>query len=158
MPDIPCAIASISGGEGSSRANPHRPSPLWPCMLVIATAMAGASQYPESALAADASPDTITSAAKQHGANSSDPASKGIWKAIVPPAGTMHGEFGNNDPIGLAAGAKIQADCSINWIDPDTHKLYCFSSATSLSFFLDAPHTYLTQVKGIWPDVSGTTP
>lgn len=158
MSDIPSAIASISGRGGNKLTSPHRPLPLRPCILVIAAAMAGASQYPESALAADAGPDTITSAAARHGANSSDPASKGIWKAIVPPAGTMHGEFENNDPIGLAAGAKIPADCSINWVDPDTHKLYCFSSATSLSYFLDAPHTYLTRVKGIWPDVSGTTP
>ena len=158
MPDIPCAIASISRGGGGSRANPHRPSPLRHCMSFIAAAMSFTSQYPEPTLAADAGPDTITSAAAQHGANSSDPASKGIWKAIVPPAGTMHGEFENNDPIGLAAGAKIEADCSINWIDPDTHKLYCFSSATSLSYFLDAPHTYLARAKVIWPDVSGTTP
>ena len=158
MSDIPSAIASIFGCEGNKWASPHRPSPLRACVLVIASAMAGTSQYPESALAADTSPDTITSAAAQHGASSSDPASKGIWKAIVPPAGTMHGEFENNDPIGLTAGAKIQADCSINWIDPDTHKLYCFSSATSLSFFLDAPHAYLTRANGTWPSVSSSAP
>jgi hypothetical protein len=65
-------------------------------------------------------------------------AGEGIWKAVVPRAGTMKGEFDNNDPIGLYAGVKIKADCSLNWTNPDDHKLYCFSSATSLVFFLDA--------------------
>jgi hypothetical protein len=31
----------------------------------------------------------------------------------------MKGEFDNFDPIGIVAGARIKADCSINWIDPD---------------------------------------
>ena len=35
------------------------------------------------------------------------------------PHGQMKGEFDNFDPIGIAAGARIKADCSINWIDPD---------------------------------------
>ena len=154
MPVISSIAASVSRSGGINQASPHRPWSMRPCMFFIAAALAGASQYPQLAFAADVTPESITSAAAQHGASSSDPASKGIWKAIVPPAGTMHGEFENNDPIGLAAGAKIQADCSINWIDPDTHKLYCFSSATSLSFFLDAPHAYLTRANGTWPDVS----
>ena len=38
----------------------------------------------------------------------------GIWKAAVPPT-QMKGEFDNFDPIGIAAGARIKADCSINW-------------------------------------------
>ena len=75
--------------------------------------------------------------------------SVGIWKAVVPP-GAMHGEFANHDPLGLAAGAAIAADCSINWVDPDAGKLYCFSSATSLVMFLDAPHTYLERARAQW--------
>lgn len=73
----------------------------------------------------------------------------GIWKAVVPP-GAMHGEFANNDPLGLAAGVAIPADCSINWVDPDAGKLYCFSSATSLVMFLDAPHAYLERAQTQW--------
>ena len=73
----------------------------------------------------------------------------GIWKAVVPP-GAMHGEFANNDPLGLAAGVAIPADCSINWVDPDAGKLYCFSSATSLVVFLDAPHAYLERARAQW--------
>jgi len=74
----------------------------------------------------------------------------GIWKAVVPPAGTMHGEFDNHDPLGLAAGVRIAADCSINWVDPDAGKLYCFSSATSLVFFLDGPRAYLERARAQW--------
>ena len=77
-------------------------------------------------------------------------AGEGIWKAVVPRAGTMKGEFANNDPIGLYAGVKIKADCSLNWTNPDDHKLYCFSSATSLVFFLDAPATYLEKARKSW--------
>jgi hypothetical protein len=62
----------------------------------------------------------------------------------------MHGEFDNDDPIGLTAGVRIRADCSVNWLDPDAGKLYCFSSATSLVFFLDAPHAYLERARAQW--------
>jgi|SRR5579863_5563944 len=74
----------------------------------------------------------------------------GIWKAVVPAPGSMKGEFDNNDPIGLTAGVKIKADCSLNWINPDDHKLYCFSTATSLVFFLDAPANYLESARRHW--------
>lgn len=73
----------------------------------------------------------------------------GIWKALVPPA-AMQGEFDNDDPIGLTAGARIKADCSINWIDPDEGRLYCFSSATSLVVFLEAPRAYLEKARAQW--------
>ncbi len=74
----------------------------------------------------------------------------GIWKAVVPPAGSMHGEFNGDDPFGLAAGVRIPADCSINWVDPDAGKLYCFSSATSLVMFLDAPRAFLARAQKEW--------
>lgn len=73
----------------------------------------------------------------------------GIWKAVVPPV-KMAGAFDDHDPIGLAAGQLIPADCSINWTDPDTHKLYCFTSATSLVYFLYAPHTNITRATKGW--------
>jgi hypothetical protein len=73
----------------------------------------------------------------------------GIWKAVVPPV-KMKGAFDDHDPIGLAAGKMIPADCSINWTDPDTHKLYCFSSATSLVYFLNAPHTNIARATKGW--------
>ncbi len=87
---------------------------------------------------------------------SSDPPDGGIWKAVVPPPGTMHGEFAGHDPIGLTAGVKIEADCSINWVDPDTGEVYCFSSATSLVFFLDAPHSRLERARAQWLRLRGT--
>ena len=74
----------------------------------------------------------------------------GIWKAVVPPQ-DMHGEFDSNDPIGVAAGRRIAADCSINWRDPDERKLYCFSSATSLVFFLEGPHAWIERARKQWP-------
>ena len=81
----------------------------------------------------------------------------GIWKAVVP-AAAMHGEFNNNDPVGLTSGVRIDADCSINWVDPDTRKLYCFSSATSLVYFLEAPHEYLRQAHAAWLQLKPATP
>ncbi len=83
-------------------------------------------------------------------------AGEGIWKAVVPRPGTMKGEFDNNDPIGLYAGVKIKADCSLNWTNPDDHRLYCFSSATSLVFFLDAPAHYLESARASWRKLQGT--
>jgi hypothetical protein len=74
----------------------------------------------------------------------------GIWKAVVPAPGSMHGEFANHDPLGLAAGVAIPADCSINWVDPDAGKLYCFASATSLEVFLDGPHACLERARAGW--------
>jgi hypothetical protein len=94
--------------------------------------------------------DSVAAAAAKHGAADTDVSRVGIWKSVTPPPGSMHGEFGGNDPLGLAAGAKIPADCSINWVDPDSNKLYCFASATSLVYFLDAPHTLLTRARQYW--------
>jgi hypothetical protein len=73
----------------------------------------------------------------------------GIWKAAVPPK-PMRGEFDSLDPLGVAAGARIKADCSLNWIDPDDGKLYCFSSGSSLEFFLDEPQANLERARTGW--------
>jgi hypothetical protein len=73
----------------------------------------------------------------------------GIWKAAVPPK-PMQGEFDNYDPLGVAAGARIRADCSLNWIDPDDGRRYCFSSGTSLEFFLDQPQANLERARRSW--------
>jgi hypothetical protein len=75
--------------------------------------------------------------------------SGGIWKAAVPPK-PMKGEFDDFDPLGIAAGARIKADCSLNWTDPDDGKLYCFSSGTSLVYFLDKPQANLRRARASW--------
>jgi hypothetical protein len=75
--------------------------------------------------------------------------SGGIWKAAVP-SKPMKGEFDSLDPLGVAAGARIKADCSLNWINPDDGKLYCFSSGTSLEFFLDKPQANLERARAGW--------
>jgi hypothetical protein len=103
---------------------------------------------------ARAGDDTVVAAATAHDGASSDPARAGIWKAAVPPPGSMHGEFDSNDPIGVMAGRRIWADCSINWTDPDDRRLYCFSSATSLVFFLEAPQEYLRRARKQWPQLA----
>ena len=74
---------------------------------------------------------------------------EGIWKAVVPPK-SMTGEFDSFDPIGIAAGARIKADCSLNWINPDDGKRYCFSSGTSLEIFMDMPHAHLERAEAEW--------
>ena len=96
------------------------------------------------------SADDIRSAAALHGAAATDPDHAGIWKDAIPPPGTTRGEFDDNDPVGLSAGERIEADCSINWVNPDSGKRYCFSTATSLVSFLQAPHQYLAQAEGVW--------
>src|ERR1700683_3115895 len=75
--------------------------------------------------------------------------SGGIWKAAVPPK-PMKGEFEDFDPLGVAAGAKIKADCSLNWINPDDGKRYCFSSGTSLEYFLDRPKYTIARARQGW--------
>ena len=111
---------------------------------LLAAVTAGAS------FGTEAASTDLTAAAAQHGATSTDAARDGIWKAVMPPSGSMHGEFDSNDPLGLAAGARIPADCSINWVDPDFGKLYCFSSATSLVYFLDSPRAFLARAQKNW--------
>lgn len=108
--------------------------------LTLAALTFAAICTPGRAVAADSSEDPSLHRA--------DP--PGIWKAVVPAPGIMHGEFANHDPLGLAAGVAIAADCSINWVDPDAGKLYCFSSATSLVVFLDEPHAYLERARTQW--------
>lgn len=73
----------------------------------------------------------------------------GIWKSATPRYG-MKGEFDNHDPIGLAAGAAIKTDCSLNWIDPDDRKLYCFNSATSVEYFRQWPKSNIRRARASW--------
>jgi hypothetical protein len=94
--------------------------------------------------------DDFRTAAARHGASATDADHAGIWKAATPPPGSTRGEFDDSDPVGLAAGQRIRADCSVNWLDPDSGKRYCFSTATSLVSFLTAPHQYLAQAAAVW--------
>jgi hypothetical protein len=90
------------------------------------------------------------------GANDTPLHEEGIWKAVVP-LKPMQGEFGNLDPIGVAVGARILADCSINWINPDDGARYCFSSGTSLEYFLDRPHFNIERARAGWRKMNGST-
>ena len=76
----------------------------------------------------------------------------GIWKAAVPASG-MHAEFDKLDAYGLAVGARIPADCSLNWVDPDDGRRYCFASGTSLVYFLDAPQANIASARATWKTV-----
>jgi len=78
----------------------------------------------------------------------------GIWKAAVP-AARMHAEFDGLDPIGLASGKRIPADCSINWVSPDDGARYCFSSGTSLEMFLEAPQASIAGARAGWSRLRG---
>jgi hypothetical protein len=104
-------------------------SKAWLFALIAAAATAGAAQA-----------ESTPARAERSG---------GIWKAAVPPK-PMRGEFGSLDPLGVAAGARIKADCSLNWVDPDDGKLYCFASGTSLEFFLEQPQTHLERARAGW--------
>jgi len=106
-----------------------------------------------AALLATASLVMCTPASAQSSAVQPDvraaPHNTGIWKAAVPPK-PMNGEFDSMDPLGVAAGARIKADCSLNWIDPDDGALYCFSSGTSLEFFMDHPQASVERARRGW--------
>lgn len=82
--------------------------------------------------------------------------SKGEWKAFVPKG--VHGELGSYDPVGLMAGQLIKADCSINWRDPDTGKLYCFDSGTSLVYFEQFPRANLRKAQAEYERLTGAKP
>lgn len=116
-------------------------------MRCIASAMMAASAcsaYPAFVSADSSSHEVRTAPARRAGI--------GIWKAAIPPT-HMKAEFDGHDPLGLAAGARIKADCSLNWVDPDTGKLYCFSSATSQSIFQDWPKRNIERAKKGWHDL-----
>jgi hypothetical protein len=81
---------------------------------------------------------------------------KGIWKWVVPPK-KMNGAYENHDPIGVAAGKLIPADCEINYTDPDTHRLFCFTSATSMVYFLNAPKGNTARADKGWRALRGTS-
>jgi hypothetical protein len=80
----------------------------------------------------------------------------GTWKWVVPPV-KMKGAYNDHDPIGVAIGKLIPADCSINWTDPDTHRLFCFTSATSMVYFLDAPKANTARADKGWHALKGTS-
>jgi hypothetical protein len=91
------------------------------------------------------------------GATAADQAAHpGIWKAAVPKQ-PMRGEFDNCDPLGVAAGARIKADCSLNWSDPDDGRLYCFSSGTSFEVFMETPHTNIQRARLGWQVLAAAT-
>jgi hypothetical protein len=102
-----------------------------------------------------AMPALIIAVAHGQAPNASAGHTGGIWKAAVPPK-PMKGEFDDFDPIGIAAGARIKADCSLNWINPDDGKLYCFSSGTSLVYFLDKPQSNLRRARAGWQKLAAS--
>jgi hypothetical protein len=107
--------------------------------------------------AASLCPCIHANAQSQGSAMTGAPRPEGIWKAIVPPT-AMKAEFDGFDPIGIAAGARIKADCSINWVNPDDGARYCFSSGTSLEFFLDNPHGSIARAREAWRKLNGRPP
>jgi hypothetical protein len=80
----------------------------------------------------------------------------GIWKSYSPKG--LRGEFHNYDPVGLMAGALIHTDCSINFTDADTHKTYCFNSATSQTYFANWPKTYAAKAAAALQKMKDETP
>jgi hypothetical protein len=122
--------------------NPNASS-CWACTLICLGALAS-SGIP-IALASDQANAGKPDARQAH--------KFGIWKAAVP-AEAMQGEFDSFDPLGVAAGAKIKADCSLNWIDPDDGRLYCFASGTSLVYFLDQPQANIERARKGWQQLA----
>ena len=36
------------------------------------------------------------------------------------------GQYGNHCAYGLTMGKQVPTDCHVNWVDPASHKKYCF--------------------------------
>ena len=70
----------------------------------------------------------------------------GFWKCRVD--SKVKGEFGGEDPIGLAVGQHIPTDCAIHWSDGHG-KTYCFASLPSLNFF-DSEPELLGKAQAFW--------
>jgi hypothetical protein len=79
----------------------------------------------------------------------------GMWDIGRPHPLKGKGIFGDHDPIGIAAGKLIPTDCSVNWIDPDTHKVFCFGSQASLVHFLAAPKSNEARAEKRWRELKG---
>jgi hypothetical protein len=137
------------GEKGMTRRNGHLTrlalSLLFGCVPLALSAYAQEAKPEGTPAHASADSAAAAKALAEH---------TGIWKWVVPPL-KMNGAFDDHDPIGLVAGKLIPADCAFNWTDPDTHKLYCFTTATSLGFFLDSPQTYLPEAEKNWRALKG---
>ncbi len=131
-------------------AQDNKPPPLAPSVL-LGCALLALSAYAHAAHpgAAPRAPNADSAAAAKARAEQN-----GMWKWVVPPV-KMNGMFDDHDPIGLVAGQLIPADCAFNWTDPDTHRLYCFTSATSLVYFLGSPQKYLAEAEKNWRALKG---
>jgi hypothetical protein len=132
-------------------------------------AFAGALFLGAAALAQSASP--AASAPEDDNANSAaamkdttqDPRiadeqpghSWGMWDIGRPHPLKGKGAFDDHDPIGIAAGKLIPSDCSVNWIDPDSHRVFCFGSQASLVYFLAAPKSNEARAEKRWRELKG---
>jgi hypothetical protein len=81
----------------------------------------------------------------------------GMWDIGRPHDSKTKGAFDDHDPIGVAAGKLIPADCSFQWTDSDTHQIYCFSSQASLVYFLGAPKANKERAEKGWRALKGTS-
>jgi len=63
------------------------------------------------------------------------------------PAPAANGEFDDSCAMGLSEGQTIHTDCSVNWIDPDDGKVYCFSTEKSKNAFLKDPKGNIAKAK-----------
>jgi hypothetical protein len=127
-------------------------------MLATASLLVSTPGFTQSSAAQTAAAQTPTMQLSPAQSGARDPSHKvGIWKAAVPPK-PMKGEFDSMDPLGVAAGARIKADCSLNWIDPDDGALYCFSSGTSLEYFMDHPKASIESARRGWQKLHAKPP
>jgi hypothetical protein len=131
-------------------------SSLGPGTAALAQAGMPASATPQddNANSADAMRDTVQDpriAGQQPGR------SWGMWDIGRPHPLQGKGAFDDHDPIGVAAGKLIPSDCSVNWIDPDTHKVFCFGSQASLVYFLAAPKRNEARAEKAWRARKGTS-
>ena len=71
-----------------------------------------------------------------------------VLMSLIPVAG-IAGEYGDHCAAGLAIYEMlVQTDCSVNWADQRTGKVYCFSSDNSMEEFLEDVDANIAKADG----------
>jgi hypothetical protein len=71
-----------------------------------------------------------------------------VLMSLIPVAG-IAGEYGDHCASGLAIYEMlVQTDCSVNWADQRTGKVYCFSSDNSMGEFLEDVDANIAKADG----------
>ena len=72
--------------------------------------------------------------------------------AAVSNAADPQPELDGNCAMSAARGAKLPTSCGVEWISPRTNKLYCFSSESAKSKFMQDAPANERSAQAFWTD------